>query len=396
MATPRSPWRWRNVLYQAHLWLGLGIGLYLVMLGITGSLLVFGREIDRSLNPHLWRVDARGERKPLSEILAAFDQRYPGASYSYVNYPFTPDGPFVIRIGPASAGQTDVHIDPYSAAILGERTRISSFYGFLCYLHFYLLAGRAGWTANGYGAMLTLILLTTGVWLWWPGRKAGSKVWKGRFSVKAGAGRPRLLYDLHNAAGVYPLIFSVIFALTAMEFAFPDTSKKVVYALTGTPAAEPVRVAVPAGATPLPLDRLVASADSALPGRIRRVSLPSEPGRPLLVRKEWDDWNVTRNHANIAVDPYSGQVLAVQDTREAAAGAKLIQWCIPLHFGLWGGLATRVLYVLLGMVPVVAFVTGFWHWRLRRRREATIAVRKPGSEAGARTQIAPAAMPRSG
>ena len=46
-----------------------------------------------------------------------------------------------------------------------------------------------------------------------------------------------------------------------------------------------------------------------------------------------------------------------------------MQWAIPLHFGIWGGLATRILYVVLGLLPAVGFVTGIWRWRLRKRAE---------------------------
>jgi len=53
-----------------------------------------------------------------------------------------------------------------------------------------------------------------------------------------------------------------------------------------------------------------------------------------------------------------------------------MQWAYPLHFGLWGGLATRVLYVLLGLLPAVGFVTGFWRWRLRRAAERKLARQK--------------------
>ncbi len=120
----------------------------------------------------------------------------------------------------------------------------------------------------------------------------------------------------------------------------------------------------------MPLDELVAAADAAIDGRILRVSFPPTPADPLMVRKEWDDWNQTRNHAMVTVDPYTGRVLDVYDSRQHAAPGRLIaQWAIPLHFGIWGGLPTRILYILLGLTPAVALVTGFWRWRLRTKAQ---------------------------
>lgn len=354
--------------YNVHLWLGLILGLYWVMLGLTGSLLVFGREIDHWLNPHLWNTRPAGPRKPVSEILASFRQQYPQAKYTYINYPFEERGSYYVRVGPNSAGQLDVHLHPETAEVLGARTRTSSFYGFLCYLHFYLFMGQIGWTVNGWGAALLLVLFLSGLWLWWPSKQASAAVWRSRFKINWRGRLARKLYDIHNVSGIYPLVFSLIFALTTLEFAFPDATKKFVYALTGDTPEPVFKVKPPSPeARPLPIDDLVAAADRAIDGRIRRVSFPRTANDALQVRKEWDDWNLTRNRAMIYVDPYTGRVLGIDDSRQTGLGRKIIQYCIPLHFGIWGGLATRVLYVILGLVPLVAFVTGFWHWRLRQR-----------------------------
>lgn len=351
----------------AHRWLGIVVGLYFVVLGVTGSLLVFGREIDRALNPGLLTMEHQGPYKPLSTIVAAFRQAYPDAPMSYINYPVPPDGVFNVRSGPNQASQLYVYINPYTGEIIGDRTRIGSLYGFLCYVHFYLLFGQTGWTLNGYGALLVTMMLGLGVWLWWPARQAGAAVWRSRFGVRSDAGRSRLLFDLHNAAGIYSLVFMLIFTLSAVMFAFPEPAERVIFSLTGTPPDPVYRLTPPSGAERLPLDELVAKADAAVDGRILRVSFPQTPGAPLTVRKEWDDWNQTRNHAMVTVNPYTGAILELYDSRQHGSIGRLVQqWAYPLHFGLWGGLATRVLYVFLGLVPAIAFVTGFWRWRLRR------------------------------
>ena len=367
---------WRQRLLFIHRWLGIVIGVYFVIIGVTGSLLVFGREIDRALNPGLLTMDSQGPYRPLSAIVGAFRARYPDAPMTYVNYPVPPNGVFNIRSGPNEASQLYVYFNPYTAEIIGDRTRIGSLYGFLCYLHFYLLFGQMGWTLNGWGAIFVTMMTFAGVWLWWPAQRAGTAVWKSRFKVRANAGKSRLLYDLHNAAGIYTLAFTLLFTATAVVFAFPEPSKKILYAVTGT-APDPVLSVDPQGRQRRPLDQLVAAADKAIDGRILRVSFPQSPTSPLTVRKEWDDWNRTRNHAMVSVDPYTGRVLDVYDSRQhASIGRLLVQWTYPLHFGLWGGLTTRILYVMLGLVPLAAFVTGFWRWRRRvaaeRRSRAKI------------------------
>ena len=367
---PKQNGTWRRRWLFLHRWLGIVIGLYFVMLGVTGSLLVFGREIDRALNPTMLTMPRQGVYQPLSVIVKAFRRTYPDAPMTYVNYPVPPDGVFNIRSGTNQAGQLYVYFNPYTGEIIGDRTRIGSFYGFLCYLHFYLLYGQTGWTANGYGALLVTMLILVGVYLWWPARRAGSLVWKSRFLVRSDAGKSRLLFDLHNALGIYPIVFSLIFTLTAIIFAFPEASARVLYAMTGTAPDAKFDLRPAANAAALPLDQLVAAADAAIDGRILRVSFPQRPSDPLMVRKEWDDWNQTRNHAMVSVNPYTGAVLDVYDSRRHQSPGRLaMQWIYPLHFGLWGGLVSRILYVFLGLAPVVSFVTGFWRWRLRKAAE---------------------------
>ena len=378
----QTKWNLKRVNYLAHLWLGLILGLYFVVIGITGSLLVFGREIDLWLNPQLLRVKVEGEKVPLSVVMANFKAAYPTLKASYINYPTQADGSYSIRIGPNQASQLYVYLNPYTGKVIGDRTRAGHLYGFLCYLHFYLLFGQAGWTANGYGAILVTVMLLTGLWLWWPNARAGAAVWQSRFRIKAGMGLKKLLYDIHNVAGIYPLAFSLIFTLTTLEFVFPDVTKKVVYAMTGEVAAPKV-VVKPKGQAK-DLDELVRIGDAALEGNIRRVSFPSTASAPLTMRKEWEDWNVNRNHASLSIDPYEGKVVQIEDTRNAGLGRKIIQYCIPLHFGLWGGVPVKILYVLLGLIPLASFVTGFWHWRLREQAAKEVA----GKMAAAKEKLA--------
>ena len=373
LAAPEKRGAARRRLLFLHRWLGIVIGAYFVVIGVTGSLLVFGREIDRALNPGILTRQASGTMVPVSTIVENFRRAYPTAPMTYVNYPVPPDGVFNIRSGPNQASQLYAYFDPSTGEIIGDRTRIGSLYGFLCYVHFYLLYGQTGWTLNGWGAGLVTVLLLMGLWLWWPAKRAGAAVWRARFSVRSDAGRSRFLFDLHNAIGFYTLVFMLLFTLTAMMFAFPDGSKSLIYALTRTPPDPVLTVTAPPDATPLPLDQLVSAADAAIDGRILRVSFPQSATAPLMVRKEWDDWNRTRNHAMVAVDPYTARVIDVYDSRQhASVGRLLQQWAYPVHFGLWGGLATRILYVLLGLAPLVGFITGFWRWRLRRAAERKV------------------------
>ena len=69
----------------------------------------------------------------------------------------------------------------------------------------------------------------------------------------------------------------------------------------------------------------------------------------------------------IYIDRYSGEVLYLKDARKASLGDRIFNWFQPLHYGTFGGLLTRILYVFVGLAPVVLLSTGFVMWKHRQR-----------------------------
>ncbi len=376
--------RLRWALGKAHLWLGILVGVYFAFLGITGSLLVFGREIDQWREEEVHRVVPRGDPVPLSRVLEGFHRVYPDQKVGYINYPRTPDGTYSLRESVNSWTQRYTYLDPYTGEIVGERTRGGTFYGALCYLHFYLAMGQAGWIANGYGAVLVTVVLLTGVAIWWPTQRGQ---WTLRLGLRRRSGGKVLVQDVHNAAGAWTVPLMLMFTFTAFVFAFKDLSETVVYGLTGV--RKESKVKANGNGTMLPIDRLVAIADEAVDGRVQRVNFPKKIGEPLVVRKEWDNWNQTRDRVEISVDPVTGAVLRIDDSRRWPLGRKLIQWAIPLHFGLVGGLPTRILWVLLGLVPPLLGWTGWLQYRKKAKALRAAKERRSASAPG-RSEDSPA------
>ena len=67
---PQTVWL-RKALFQIHLWSGIGIGLYLVVISVTGSVLVFRSELRQTFQPQPRYVEAVGERMNEEQILEA-------------------------------------------------------------------------------------------------------------------------------------------------------------------------------------------------------------------------------------------------------------------------------------------------------------------------------------
>jgi uncharacterized iron-regulated membrane protein len=256
--------RARTIVYYVHLSLGLSAGGLIALIGLTGSAIAFGPELDRWLNPHLLTVVPHGEPIPVEAALMAARQAYPARHPLLITVPESPDEPYLIKMH-AEADQEFFHqllvyVNPYTGELLGARARIGHVIGFLERVHIHLLigprlAGRAGWYLVGAAGLLLVLLCLTGPWLWWPGRGKLPLA----LTVKWAASWRRVTFDLHRVAGIYPLLLLVVVAVTGAAFSFYDYVKPALTrVIDGRPAEEKPepRSTVSPGAMPLPLDEL--------------------------------------------------------------------------------------------------------------------------------------------
>jgi uncharacterized iron-regulated membrane protein len=158
-------------------------------------------------------------------------------------------------------------------------------------LHDNLLSGRTGRVVNGVGGMAMTVLTLTGMVAWW----RGTRRWLHGFVVKRGTRWPRFTFDLHSAAGIWAIVFLLLWGVTGVYFAFPEV--------------------------------FVAAVDL--------VEAPNYD-QPVMRTGDW-----------------------------------LIEWMVRLHFGRFGGWTSRIVWAVLGCVPILLFVTGavmWWNRAVRARR----------------------------
>jgi uncharacterized iron-regulated membrane protein len=369
----RSPLR--RAVFQVHLWLGVLLGLYTVVSGLTGSALVFRTQIDRALAPSLFAISQPTQtRAPLAAMLAGVAHRYPGETIEGLDQLEQPtQEPVIAYLTVPGGEQRMVSLDPSTGRILGSEMRYAGFLGVCANLHYYLLAGPTGYILNGICACAFLLLCCTGWVLWWPGRagiRRGLRIhWRARWK--------RLNWDLHAVGGFWtnPLLIAVI--ATGILFVFPRPILEGLALLSGAkpavaanwlsapqpPSSNSAQI-TPADITP---DQALALANKVLHqhtsnDRIHYLALPSKqdpvydaiaypPGRADYALPTY-----------IYLDAQSGAVLAWKDARDLP---RLMQWATyayAIHFGTFGGVWTRALWVLLGILPAALWSTGLLLW----------------------------------
>lgn len=356
-----------------HRVLAAAAALPLLVLAVTGALLVFPDPLDRAA--HGDRVSAPdAPTRAASELIAAAQAAVPsGDRVVRMQYPKAP--------GDALDAQTRdgrlVVLDPSAARVL-RVVEPGGFdlHRFLVRLHVDLFAGEAGSWVTALAAAALVLLVVSGVYLWWP---RGKWAWH-YFTVKFKAGRPRLTYDLHRAGGLYSSAVLLVIALTGVTMAFYGTVTPAVYRLTSSSPhpPEPKSVAVPSSPRkPLSADEAVAAARAHVPGTdVYRLYPPKSPDAPYRVFLVPDhDRQKRLEETRLVIDPYTGAVLSEDGPRTHSAGDKVLRWLLPLHFGTFGGTATRVVYLVASLSPVLLAATGFLVWRKRARaRRAAAAI----------------------
>lgn len=389
--------RVRKLIFDIHLWVGLTVGLLLVMAGLTGSILVFDEEIDAVLNPGLLSVTPGEERAPLQRVVASVAAAYPEHPVSYIRMPRGPSETYEVTT--AGTDPLEIFVDPYRGTILGARGTTEGLINALFDLHVHLLSGETGEQVMGIVGLLTLLLVVTGMVVWWPGVR---RWWRG-FAVRWRSNWKRMNFDLHRAGGIWSAAFLMVTAATGAGLIFHDAFLAGANWVTASPETPEPPAVVPRPGEPwLPLDSLLRQADRALPGGTATyVAFPAVPEAPLSVRKYFDAALHPNGRSFVYLDPWSGEVLAVESAMSAPAGMKALNLLYPLHIGSFGGVGVRVLYALLGLSPLVLFVSGLLMWwnrtqapkrRKRRREQSGEAERK--RPAASRSPATPAAVGR--
>jgi len=222
---PQSLWI-RKATFQIHLWTGIAAGLYILIVSVSGSAVVFRRELMRSLanRPEVSAHDATTHRLDEGELAAAAARAFPDYHVTKVWRGRNGERPVDIWMT-RGTDQLKHLFDPYTGADLGESIpRGVRVLDWLVSLHDDLLGGFTGRAVNGVGAIVLVLLCLTGAAIWWPGTAS----WRRSLGVQWRAGWKRVNWDLHSAIGFWAFLFVFMWAVSGVYLVFPHPFMAVV------------------------------------------------------------------------------------------------------------------------------------------------------------------------
>jgi len=370
----------RRLWFVLHGWLGMKFSILMAVIVLSGAFATLGYELEWLFDPDL-RVTPQDSRAAYPEMLRAVQAAFPDSAVTAIGGPEAPYLPAQAYISTPDDFLLKVYVDPYTARVLADKD-FMTIQRFFRNLHMNLFVPKYGIYLVGFFGLVLLSSTVTGL-------IAYKKFWRGFFKLRRGKGARVFWGDLHRLSGLWSLWFLFLMALTGtwygIELVIDDAGSDLVY-----PAYPQVREARLDALGPAPPDRAplaaaIATAKREFPGLdVTSVRLSTGPRDPIVVHGQ-NGHTLVRGRGNaVFVDPYDASAITVWRIGEAGLAKRWVHTVDPLHFGTFGGLATKVIWTLFGLLSAVQIFTGSWMWLRRARKEQARANGSAGQTAAAR------------
>jgi uncharacterized iron-regulated membrane protein len=350
----------RQLWLRVHRWTALSIGWLLILSGFTGAVLVAAQPLDQWWRADLYRARTPGPpQAPLHSLVERARAEF-GPATTLTLRPVREAGES-LRILVRGDWSGTLFVDPVTGAEQGRRAENEGFVNQLFKLHSALWLQETGKAILAMAALVYMLLLSTGLVLWWPRR------WPPSWRIALDRGLLRALFDLHRVGGAALGLLVAVSVASGAYMAWRPLGVFVSALAGATPTAAP-RLPQLADAGPAPtLDELAATAQARFPqAPIGYIQLPARADRPVRVRLQLPDDPHPNGLSSVWLDPRNGAVLAVQRWSELDPGASAVAWVYPLHTGVLGGLWLELAVATGGLVLATLGVSGIWLWWRRR------------------------------
>jgi uncharacterized iron-regulated membrane protein len=192
-----------------------------------------------------------------------------------------------------------------------------------------------------------------------------------RVSIRKSDGSRRFWFDVHNALGIFSLVFALMLAATGCVLGFDGTLTPLFYKLTNSQAPPQLRLEANAapGALPITPDQALAIARGVAPGAAPSYVNVAGGKNVYRINARYPEDRTPGGRTRIAIDPYTGKVLLLIDSRNGPGGYKLVNLNRAIHTGDILGLASKTVMSLASLIMAFQLVTGVVMWIKRRKAE---------------------------
>jgi uncharacterized iron-regulated membrane protein len=382
--------RRRSLFWRIHFWAALIASPFALIAALTGMLYIFTPQIEGAMYGHLERVVPAGQMLPLDQHVANAQAAVPaGMAVHSVIPPFAAHDAIKVTLAPAGvklgehaahahgaatpaapekpsfglpAKAMVVYVNPYSGAVLGTQIAQDRFSNWSKQLHSRLLQGDNWRWMIELAASWLMVMLLTGVWLWWPAH--------GTPLLPAGGIKGRAAWkQWHAFLGVALGVVSLVILTTGLTW-----SK---YAGGQVRAA---RDAVGQAPAPLPRELQSHPRDGAVQlgwqgaWAASRLQVPDVALQLVAPRNMHGVWKASSadisqptRKFDLLLDAYTGKPLYFAGWDKQTAFSKATGIGIPFHrgeFGWWN----QFILLVFGVGIVFSLISGWvMYWKRSRK-----------------------------
>ncbi len=357
---------------QVHLWLGIAVGIPFFLVALSGAIYTWEPEIANVI----YRQSVAPQNKPfvpVSVLKATLDREHPDLDFRTVLFRDETKTAQVLLYGRGT--YFHAFLNPYTGELIHLQDMRQGTLYYLKALHRNLLLGDIGQEIVHWVTLVFLIMMVTGLVLWWPARKSQRNH---KFTIKWTASPKRLNYDLHNVFGFYMTWIAIFSTITGLFWGFEivqDTLKMVTQGTARVydrPLSDTLHVRHSSKKWVL-IDSLAITYQAQYPTKFVRVSNPHQTDKPIRVVLIEPDMLVY-NTDHYYFDRYSGEQLSGNFENGSYAKASTFHTLHGLvydvHFGTIWGLPGRLLVFFSSLIAASLPITGFLIWQQRKKKYA--------------------------
>ena len=371
----------KKLIAQIHLWLGLVVGLIVIIIALSGAIYCFAPELQH-LTQSYRKVEVQNIAfLPPSQIKQIAEKELPGKAAKRIYYG-NKEQSVQVLFRDKEKYSYSVFIDPYNGYVLKVRNNKKDFFSVTLELHRTLLIPY-GHEVVRWSTVAFFIIIVSGLVMWWPRNKRATKQ---GFTIKLRASPKRLNYDLHRVLGFYASWVILLTVFTGLMFAF-DNFADLTYKLTGSKRSI-VQKKPPVIDTTLlsnvdALNSVWAHVQHDLHHRYAAMLfvLPDKKTDPLLLRANPESKTLYKTdfryfNPNTAQEIPGAYVWGnYADAKTVADNIKRMNY--DIHTGAAWGLPGRIAIFFAALIVASLPVTGFYIWWGKRKK--TTAAKKYAS-----------------
>lgn len=386
----------KKAIRTIHLWLGFSSGLVVFILGTTGCIYVFEDELKYFFYKDKIYADvpAGVPKKPVSELLA-IAQETAGTSHpiQQIEIPTEANRSWLFR--PVIKRETEaftyfgeyayfrmLYLNPYTGKVIENENTKYEFFNIVLQLHRNLLLNRtAGHYITGVAVLIFIILLITGLVLWWPKNIAALKkgialIWNKNTKWK------RKNYDLHKIFGFYSFFFALLIALTGLTWSFDWFDNSVQWVANGGKSKKTKNIfsdTTEVASTAFPTDDILYSLEKQNPqAKLFTINIPAIKKATFNISIYYNE-QLNYNRAHFQYDQYSGKLLRAITFQDKNTGEKLKSMNYDIHVGRILSLPGKFSAFFISLIIASLPITGCCIWYGRRYKKGKANNLKAGA-----------------